>query len=98
MGRMLDRYYLDDPAKPGDPRAHQGRTSQARVTVWEFITETARLTADAFEHSLERPETLPNVYAIMFRIRLVASVPVVEAALAYCQHIVDMHAQPNLTK
>src|SRR6266478_9306354 len=46
----------------------------------EFITETARLTADAFDHSLVRPETLTSVYAIMCRIRLVASAPLREAA------------------
>ena len=63
----------------------------------EFITETARLTADAFDHSLERPETVANVYAIMCRIRLVASVPVVEAAQECCHHIVDMYSQQNVS-
>ena len=63
----------------------------------EFITETARLTADAFDHSLDRPETLTSVYAIMCRIRLVASAPVVEAAQECCHHIVKMYSEPNLT-
>ncbi len=41
----------------------------------EFISEVSRLTADAFEHSLERPDTLVTVYAIAGRIHLLASVP-----------------------
>jgi hypothetical protein len=63
----------------------------------DFITETARLTADAFEHSLERPETLTSVYAIVGRISLVASYPVVQAAEASCHYLVEMYSQPNLT-
>ena len=43
----------------------------------EFISEVARLTADAFDHSLERHETLANVYGILGRMHLVASAPVI---------------------
>ncbi|HXJ60836.1 MAG TPA: hypothetical protein VNU68_29680 [Verrucomicrobiae bacterium] len=63
----------------------------------EFITETARLTADSFEHSLERPEALANVYAALGRIRLVGSAPVVEAAEECCHYVVEMYSKPNLT-
>jgi hypothetical protein len=63
----------------------------------EFITETARLTADAFDHSLERPETLANVYAILSRIQLVGSVAVIRAAEQCCDYIVEMYSKPNLT-
>jgi hypothetical protein len=63
----------------------------------EFITEAARLTADAFDHSLDHPETLFNVYAILSRIRLVASVAVIEAAEQCCHYIVDRYSQPNMT-
>ena len=63
----------------------------------EFITEAARLTADAFDHSLERPETIANVYAIMGRIRLFGSPAVVKAAEECCHFIVDLYSKPNLT-
>jgi hypothetical protein len=63
----------------------------------EFITETARLTADAFDHSLERPETLANVYALLGRIRLIASVNVVKAAEECCHYVIDTYSRPNLT-
>lgn len=63
----------------------------------EFITESARLTADALNHSLERPETLSNVYAILCRIRLVATAAVVKAAEQSCRYVVDIYSEPNLT-
>jgi hypothetical protein len=63
----------------------------------EFITEAARLTADAFDHSLERPEIVANVYALLGRIRLVASVDVVKAAEECCHYVIEMYSKPNLT-
>jgi hypothetical protein len=36
-----------------------------------FITEAARLLSDAFDHTLDKPETLVKLYAILGRIRLV---------------------------
>jgi hypothetical protein len=39
----------------------------------EFITEGARLLSDAFDHTLDKPETLVKLYAILGRIRLVTS-------------------------
>ena len=63
----------------------------------EFITEVSRVTADAFEHSLERPEILVNVYAIAGRIHLIASTPVMNAADQCCSYIVDLYSKPNKT-
>ena len=63
----------------------------------EFITETARLTADAFDHSLERPEIVANVYALLGRIRLIGSENVVKAAEECCHYLVEMYSKPNLT-
>jgi hypothetical protein len=63
----------------------------------EFITEVSRLTADASDHSLDHPETLTNVYALLSRIRLIASVAVIEAAEACCHYILEMYSKPNLT-
>jgi hypothetical protein len=63
----------------------------------EFINEVSRLTADAFEHSLERPNILVNVYAIAGRIQLVASAPVMKTADECCRFIVDLYSRPNMT-
>ena len=63
----------------------------------EFISEVSRLTADAFDHSLERPETLANVYGILGRMHLVASAPVIKAAEECCRHVVDLYSNPNMT-
>ena len=63
----------------------------------EFINEVSRLTADAFEHSLERPDTLVTVYAIAGRIHLLASAPVMKLADECCRYIVDLYSRPNMT-
>ncbi len=63
----------------------------------EFISEVSRLTADAFEHSLERPDILVNVYAIAGRIQLIASAPVMKTADECCRYIVDLYSRPNMT-
>ena len=61
----------------------------------EFVTEVARLSADAVDHSLERPETLANVFALLGRIRFISSALVVEAAEQATRHIVDLYNAPN---
>lgn len=63
----------------------------------EFISETSRLTADAFRNSLDRPENLCNIYAILSRMRLVASDPVYREAEKCCDYVVATYLQPNLT-
>jgi hypothetical protein len=63
----------------------------------EFINEVSRVTADAFEHSLERPDILVNVYAIAGRIHLVASAAVMKTAEECCRYIVDLYSRPNMT-
>jgi len=47
----------------------------------EFLIETTRLIADALDHSLERPDTFVKLWGCLARIRLLASEPVVAAAL-----------------
>lgn len=63
----------------------------------EFISETSRLTADAFRNSLDHPENLSNIYTILSRIRLVASDPVYLEAEKCCDYVVAAYLQPNLT-
>lgn len=63
----------------------------------EFVTEVARLTADAVDHSLDKPDVLANVFALLGRIRFISSAPVVAAAEQSARHIVDLYGAPNVT-
>jgi hypothetical protein len=63
----------------------------------EFITEAARLSVDAFNHSLEHTETLSNLYGLLGRIHLVASDPVYHTAKKSCDYIVDLYSKANLS-
>ena len=63
----------------------------------EFVTEMAKLTADALDHSLERPDVLANVFALLGRIRFVSSAPVVSAAEQATEHIIDLYSAPNVS-
>ena len=53
----------------------------------EFIAECSKLLIDAMTHSLDKPETLLNAYALLNRIRLCAS----PAVLAEAEHLVLAH-------
>ena len=47
---------------------------RTRETLYgEFISQCARLFVDAFQHTLEKPETLLPAYALLNRIRMCAS-------------------------
>jgi hypothetical protein len=63
----------------------------------EFIGECARLLVDAFQHSLEKPETLLTAYALLNRIRLGASHDVLAAAERILGRITDQYFSGNLS-
>jgi hypothetical protein len=63
----------------------------------DFITEASQRLADAFDHSLDKPETLVKLYAVLGRIRLVSSDAVLVAAEECCDRVVDLYAKPNRT-
>lgn len=63
----------------------------------EFIGECAKLLLDAFGHTLERPETLLPVYALINRIRLTASHAVLLEAEHLLRHIAEQYFSGNLT-
>ncbi|HEV2714979.1 MAG TPA: hypothetical protein VGU64_06905 [Terriglobales bacterium] len=63
----------------------------------EFITEAARLLSDAFDHTLDEPETLVKLYAVLGRIRLISSEAVFNAAEECSNRILDVYAMPNRT-
>lgn len=63
----------------------------------DFIAECARLLVDAFAHSLEQPEKLLPVYALINRIRLCATPPVLAEAERLLTRITDQYFAENLT-
>jgi hypothetical protein len=71
---------------------------RARETLYgEFIGECARLLLDAFQHTLDKPETLLTAYALMNRVRLCASPEVVGAAERLLGRITDQYVSNNLS-
>ena len=75
----------------------RGEVGKRETLYGEFITEAARLLSDAFDHTLDKPETLVKLYAILGRIRLVSSEAVFNAAEECSSRILDVYATPNRT-
>src|SRR6266478_2568427 len=73
----------------------KSETRKREILYGDFITEASQRLADAFDHSLDKPETLVKLFATLGRIRLVSSDPVLVAAEECCNRIVDLYAQPN---
>ena len=63
----------------------------------EFIVECAKRLVDAFEHRLEKPDTLLPVYALISRIRISASRPVVLEAEHLLALITEQYFSDPLT-
>ena len=63
----------------------------------EFIGECARLLIDAFTHTLDDPEKLLPLYALINRVRLSASQPVVAEAERLLARITEQYFLRNLT-
>ena len=63
----------------------------------EFIGECARLLMDSFTHTLEKPETMLAVLALINRIRLCASPAVLEQAECLVRRITEQYLSRNLT-
>jgi hypothetical protein len=63
----------------------------------EFISECSARILEAFERTLEKPETLLHVYELLNRIRLCASDAVLAQAEATLRFIAEQYFSPNLT-
>ena len=72
--------------------------TRTRETLYgNFITEASQRLANAFDHSLDSPETLVKLGAILGRIRLFSSDAVLTAAEECFERIVELYAKPNRT-
>jgi hypothetical protein len=72
--------------------------TRKRETLYgDFITEASQRLANAFDHSLDSPETIVKLGALLGRIRLVSSDAVLTAAEQCFDRIVELYAKPNRT-
>ena len=63
----------------------------------DFIRESARLLVDAMQYNVNDPQKLIPIYALMSRIRLSSSDPVLQKAEHVIKTIVSTYPEPNLT-
>jgi hypothetical protein len=63
----------------------------------EFVSECAKILVDAFTHTLDKPEKLLPVYALINRIRLSSSPAVLSEAEHLLTRITEQYFARNLT-
>ena len=71
--------------------------TQRETLYSDFIKEASSLYANSVTRSLENLDGLVSLYALVSRIRLTASEPVLHAAEAFVKQIVQHYGEPNLT-
>jgi hypothetical protein len=71
--------------------------SKREALYGEFISESVRLLADAFIHSLDQPDALLPLYALVNRIRLRATPRVLGEAEIVVARITEQYFSENLT-
>jgi len=85
-------------ARHQDRRDLLGRQIARREALYsDFIGESARLLIDAMQHNASDLQNLLPIYALLSRIRLSSSEPVLRAAEKIISIIVSTYPQPNLT-
>jgi len=85
-------------ARHQDRRNLLGNTIARREGLYsDFIGESARLVVDAMQHNASDVQRLLPVYALLSRIRLSSSEPVLREAEQVIRHIVSTYPKPNLT-
>ena len=86
---------LADPACAGARNAARAGPGPSRGALWRFIREASRLFVDAFEHELDDPAKLLQLYAIVSTIRLFGQPRTVEAAEQVMNQIGAAYFAPN---
>jgi hypothetical protein len=95
LAPVLSNYVLQRSVTQRDLLNRQ--LGQREVLYSDFIKEASRLYADAIIHELDDLNGLVSLYALVSRIRLLASEPVVRAAEEFVKLIVQHYGDPNLT-
>jgi len=85
-------------ARHQDRRDLLGKQIERREALYsDFIGESARLLVDAMQYNVSDLQKLVPVYALLSRIRLSSSEPVLQTAENVIKTIVNTYPQPNLT-
>lgn len=92
---VLSNYVLQKSVTQRDLLNRQ--LGQREVLYSDFIKEASRLYADAMIHELNDLNDIVALYALVSRIRLLATEPVVRAAEDFVKLIVKHYGDPNLT-
>jgi hypothetical protein len=71
--------------------------SRRRKVYKQFITEASKLYADALVHDDLQISTLVNAYALINRMRVLSSPPVLQKAEAIVRMIIETYFAPNKT-
>jgi hypothetical protein len=79
-------------------RAQTRAELQKRETLYgEFISECSKLAIDSLGHGIEKPEKMWSAYALLNRIRLSASEPVLAQADGVLRRIAEQYFSPNVS-
>ena len=85
-------------ARHQDRRDLLGKQIARREELYsDFIGESARLLVDAMQHNADDVQKMLPVYALVSRIRLSSSGPVLQEAEEIIRTIVRTYPEPNLT-
>ena len=95
LAPVLSNYVLQRSVTQRDLLNRQ--LGQREVLHSDFIKEASRLYADAMIYELDDLNALVSLYALVSRIRLLASEPIVRAAEDFVKRIVQHYGDPNLT-
>ena len=71
--------------------------AQRETLYSDFINEASRVYAKSMTHDLEDMDEIVSIYAMLSRIRLLSTEPVIEAAEGFVRLIVTNFGQPNRT-
>jgi hypothetical protein len=75
-----------------------GRIVARRETLYsDFIGESARLLVDAMQHNASDLQKLLPIYALLSRIRLSSSKPVLQQAEQVLKNLLSTYSEPNIT-
>ena len=85
-------------ARHQDRRDLLGKQIMRREVLYsDFISESVRLLVDAMQHNTNDLQKLLPIYALISRIRLSSSQPVLREAEQVIKIIVSTYPQPNMT-
>ena len=95
LAPVLSNFILQRSATQRDLLNRQ--ISQRETLYSDFINEASRIYAKSITHNLDDTDELVSLYALVSRIRHMATEPVVHAAEAFARLIVTHYGEPNLT-